>query len=249
VFDRQAVLSGDVVGFFVDRMSAKQLSSTTDALTHARSGRFDALLGEVKSAGNDPLVAAFLGGLALYARGELNAAAGRFRDALKIDSEFFPAAFYLGACYAAGGRDREAANAWKTSLVTESDAPFIYPLIADALIRTRDTNGAVDILKEAAELWPDNEQLQVRLGVAYVMAGRPADAVRTLDPYLSRHPEDHERFFVVLRGIYEARNGGVSIENPEKDRQRFIRYAEAYAAAGGPHQALVDRWRKFLVGK
>ena len=248
-FDRQAVLSSDVVGFFVDRMLAKNLSATADVLTHARAGRFDTLLTELKSGGNDQLAVTFFGGLALYARGELNPAAGKFREALKLDSEFFPAAFYLGACYAAGGRDREAANAWKTSLVTESDAPFIYTLVADALLRTGDTSGAVEILKEAADQWPDDEQLDVRLGVAYVMAGRAADAVKTLDPYLSRHPEDHERLFVVLRGMYEARNAGVSIESPEKDRERFSRYAAAYAAASGPHQALVDRWRKFLEGK
>jgi len=248
-FDRRAVLSSDVVGFFLDRMAAKSVAASADAMTHARGGRFDALLAEMKNAGHDPLLAAFLSGLALYARGELNAAAERFRQALKVDSEFFPAAFYLGACYAAGGRDREAANAWRTSLVTESDAPFIYPLIADALLRARDTAVAVDILKEAADQWPGNEQLQVRLAVVYVMAGRGADAVKTLDPYLSRHPDDHEQLFVMLRAIYEARNAGVSIETPEKDRERFIRYAHAYGAAGGPHHALVERWKKFLEGK
>jgi thioredoxin-like negative regulator of GroEL len=218
-------------------------------MTHARGGRFDALLAEMKNAGHDPLSASFLSGLALYAHGELNAAAERFREALKVDSEFFPAAFYLGACYAAGGRHREAANAWMTSLVTESDAPFIYPLIADAFLRARDIGGAVDILKEAAGQWPENEQLQVRLALAYVMAGRAADAVKTLDPYLARHPGDHEQLFVMLRAIYEARNAGVSIESPEKDRERFVRYAQAYVAAGGPHVALVERWKKFLEGK
>jgi VWFA-related protein len=248
-FDRRAVLSSDVVGFFLDRMAAKNVIASADAMTHARGGRFDALLAEMKNVGHDPLSGAFLSGLALYARGELNAAAERFRQALKVDSEFFPAAFYIGACYAAGGRDREAANAWQTSLVTESDAPFIYPLIADALLRARDAAGAVDILKEAADQWPGNEQLQVRLAVAYVMAGRGSDAVKTLDPYLSRHPDDHEQLFVMLRAIYEARNAGVSIETPEKDRDRFIRYAQAYGAAGGPHHALVERWKKFLEGK
>jgi len=248
-FDRRAVLSSDVVGFFLDRMAAKSVAGSADAMTHARSGRFDDLFAELKNAGSDPLSAAFLSGLALYARGELNAAAERFRHALKVDSEFFPAAFYLGACYAAGGRDREAANAWQTSLVTESDAPFIYPLIADALLRARDMAAAVDILKEAAGQWPENEQLQIRLAAAYVMAGRGADAVKTLDPYLARHPDDHEQLFVMLRAIYEARNAGVSIETPEKDRERFVRYAQAYAAAGGPHHALVERWKKFLEAK
>ncbi len=248
-FDRQAVLNGEVVGFFLDRMAKHDARASDGALEHARNGRFDALLAELKSAGSDELSVAFLGGLALYARGELESAAGRFRQALKVNSEFFPAAFYLGACYAAGGRDREAANAWQTSLVTESDAPFIYPLIADAMLRARDASGAIDVLEEALGLWPGNEQLQARLGMAYAVGGKMADAIRTLDPYVARHPDDHEKLFVLLRGIYEARNAGTSVESPEQDRATFARYAQAYAAAGGPNQALVDRWKKFLEGK
>jgi predicted Zn-dependent protease len=117
------------------------------------------------------------------------------------------------------------------------------------MLRARDASGAVGILKEAAGLWPDDEQLQARLGVAYALAGKAAEAIRTLDPYLSRHPEDHEKLFLVLRAIYEARNAGKSVQTPEQDRGTFARYADAYAAAGGPHQALVNRWKKFLQGK
>ena len=54
------------------------------------------------------LSASFLKGLALLGRNELEAAAQEFREALRIADDFLPAAFYLGACYAAGGRDSEA---------------------------------------------------------------------------------------------------------------------------------------------
>lgn len=247
-FDRQAVLGADVVAFFLDRLSQKTPAGAR-AMAEARSGKFDSVLTELKASGGDDLSSAFLAGLALYAGGELDAAGRRFRDALRIDSEFFPAAFYLGACYAAAGRDRDAANAWQTSLVTESDAPFIYPLIGDALLRARDAKGAIAILAEAAERWPQDEQLKLRLGTAYAAAGRPADAVRALDAYLATHMDDHARLFIALRAIYEARSKGTSIETPEKDRERFLRYAAAYAAAGGPQQVLVDRWKRFLQGK
>lgn len=248
-FDRQAVLSSDVVGFFIDRLLAKNARANADALAHARAGRFDELVPALAAEGTDQLSIAFLTGLATYARGDVGAAADKFREALRIDSEFFPAAFYLGACYAAGGHNREAANAWRTSLITESDAPFIYPLIADALQRARDPKGAVAILEEASRRWSGDEQLQVRLGLAYAVAGRPRDALTLLDPYATRHPENHDVLFTLLRAIYDARNRGGSLESPEKDRERFARYAAAYTAAGGPQQMLVDRWRKFIEGK
>jgi tetratricopeptide (TPR) repeat protein len=214
------------------------------AIAAAKAGRFDEA---VKAAGNDRLAAVFLNGLALYAKGDLEAAAGQFRESLRIDSEFFPAAFYLGSCYAAGGRDREAVGAWQTSLVTESDPPFVYTLLGDALLRLRDLDQAVDILAEASTLWPANEDVQLRLGTAQAMAGRGADALQTLEPYLSRHPEDAERHFVALRLLYEAKAAGRPIKSAEEDRAQFSKYAVAYSAAAGPQQAVVDQWMKLMT--
>ena len=125
-------MTPQVVGFFLDRMNAADAAGS--AIADAKAGRFDeAAEASVKAGGSERLASVFLNGLALYARGQLEAAAGQFREALRLDSEFFPAAFYLGSCYAAGGRDREAAGAWQTSLVTEGDAPFVYTLLGDAL--------------------------------------------------------------------------------------------------------------------
>ena len=176
----------------------------------------------------------FLAGLELYAQGELEAGRGQVSRVAAHRLGVLPAAFYLGACYAAGGRDREAVGAWQTSLVTESDAPFIYTLLGDALLRLRDNDQALDILVEASGLWPDNEQVRLRLGTAQAVGGKSAEAVRTLDPYLAAHPEDHERLLIAMRAIYEARSAGKSIGTADEDRQRFNRYAAAYAAASGP---------------
>jgi tetratricopeptide (TPR) repeat protein len=245
-FERSAVLSPQVVSFFLDRMNVGAGGTAAPAIAEARAGRFDAAVQNLKAVGNDQLASVFLNGLALYAKGQLEAAAGKFRESLRIDSEFFAAAFYLGSCYAAGGRDREAVGAWQTSLVTEGDAPFVYTLLGDALLRLRDADQAVDILKEAAGLWPENEQVLLRLGTAYAMAGRGAEALKTLEPYLSRHPEDVERHFVALRLLYEAKAAGRQVKSPEEDRALFSRYAAAYAAASGPQQAVVDQWKKFM---
>ena len=186
-FDKASVLTPQVVGFFLDRMSAAAASSATTlapALASVRAGRFDEAMGALKNASNDQLAAVFLAGLVLLHRGELEAARGKFSDALRLDSEFLPAAFYLGACYAAGGRDREAAGAWQTALITESNAPFVYTLLGDALLRLRDMDQALDVLSEARALWPADESVTVRLGTALVLANKPADAMKILQPYL-----------------------------------------------------------------
>jgi predicted Zn-dependent protease len=132
------------------------------------------------------------------------------------------------------------------SLITESEAPFVYTLLGDAFVRLREFESALDILKEASSLWPGNEQVQFRLGTTYALAAKPVDAVRTLDPYLAQHPDDQERLFIALRAIYEARSTGQSIGTAEEDRKRFERYAAAYATAGGTQMPLVETWRKFV---
>lgn len=246
-FDRKSVLAPEVVGFFLDRMTAAPArgAAGAPAFGEARAGRFEEAATAATGADNQ-VAAAFLQGLASYSRGDLEPAAGKFREALRLDSTFFPAAFYLGSCFAAGGRDREAVGAWQTSLVTESDAPFIYTLLGDALLRLKDTDAALDILTEASTLWPGNDEVLMRLGTAQMMAGRLEEALKTLEGYLARNPSDHERHFVALRALYEARAKGRSIRSPEEDRALFDRYAAAYAAANGPQQAMVDQWRKFI---
>jgi tetratricopeptide (TPR) repeat protein len=216
------------------------------AVAAAREGKFDTAAETANAGGNSQLATTFFDGLAHYSRGDLEGAAAKFRETIRLESDFLPAAFYLGACYAAGGKDRDAAGAWQMSLITEGQAPFIYTLLGDAFLRLNEMNGAIDILKEAAGLWPGNDQVQLRLGTAYARSSRPVEAVQTLDPYLSQHPEDQERLLIALRSIYEARSTGQSIGTIEEDRKRFERYAAAYTAAGGTQQAIVEQWRRFV---
>ncbi len=247
-FDRASVLTPQVVGFFMEKLNvgARGESNPEPIVEYARTGRFDEAV-KALSNGAPSLPASFLSGLALYSKGELEPAAARFRESLRLDSEFFPAAFYLGSCYAAGGRDQEAVGAWKLSLITESEAPFIFTLLGDALLRLREIDQALEILNEAASEWPDNEEVQVRIGTAFAMAGKRADALLKLEPYLEKHPDDQERHFVALRTLYEARAAGKPVRSTNEDRELFIRWAKAYADAKGPQQALVEQWRKTVA--
>jgi len=246
-FERGSVLAPQVVGFFLDRLNfgARGEADAGPAIEHARAGRFDDAV-KALGTGGSTLPATFLSGLALYSKGELEPAANKFRETLRMDSEFFPAAFYLGSCYAAGGRDQEAVGAWQLSLVTESDAPFIFTLLGDALIRLRESDHALEILNEAAGVWPDNEEVQIRLGAVFALAGKRADALLKLEPYLAKHPDDVDRHFLALKTLYEARAEGKPIRSKEEDKALFAKWAKAYASAKGPQQALVDQWAKAI---
>ena len=248
-FDRASVLTPQVVGYFVDRLDvgARGEANPAPVEEHARAGRFDEAVQSLGTPGTS-VPAAFLSGLSLYAKakGDFEPAAARFREALRLDSEFFPAAFYLGSCYAAAGRDQEAVGAWQLALVTEGDAPFIYTLLGDALLRLREVDQALTVLNDAAAQWPDNDEVQVRIGAALGLAGKRADALLKLEPYLEKHPDNQERLFFALRLLHEARADGRPIRSTNEDRALFTRWAAAYKAANGPQQALVDQWQKAI---
>jgi lysylphosphatidylglycerol synthetase-like protein (DUF2156 family) len=89
--------------------------------------------------------------------------------------------------------------------------------------------------------------VQLRLGTTLALAGRPAYALTTLDAYLAKHPADHERLFLAMRVLYDVRSRGASVGTAAADRERFARYAAAYAAAGGPDAATVEQWKRVIV--
>jgi VWFA-related protein len=248
-FDKSAVLTPQVLGFFLERLSATAAADAAalrPALESARAGKLDDAVQALKGTGDDGLAAVFLKGLLSLSRSDLKGAEAGFREALRLDSEFLPAAFYLGACLAAAGRDRDAAGAWQTALITESNAPFVYTLLGDALLRLGNVEQAIDVLMEARTLWPSDHEVGVRLATALVRVNKQADALKVLQPYLEAHPADQEWLFLAMRALYEARAARRVIETADADKARFVKYADAYSAARGSQQALVDQWRKYF---
>ena len=175
-FDRQSVLTRPVVGFFLDRMNIVGLPALPEALTPAigftRMGQFAEASRIVQTAGVDHFASTFLDGLSLLALGDVSTAAERFGETLRRAPTFFPATFYLGACYAAAGQDEEASRAWGLALVTDPAAPWIYTLLADALLRLKRAPEAADVLQIATRTWPENDDVIMRLGTAWAMMGR-----------------------------------------------------------------------------
>jgi len=250
-FARSDVLSPDTVAFFAKRLAAadrKPAPPGADAATAAlRSGQFDAALSALRDGAQDRLSVAFLAGLALLGKGDLEPAATQFRAALRLADDFLPAAFYLGACYAAGGRDSEAVGAWQTALVTESDARIVYDVLADALLRLGDAEQALAILSEARGRWPDDGGFLPRLAAAQAMLERRGEALATLEAYLKGHEKDAEAAALAIRLIYEAHAAGRVAKSAAADRELAEKYRELYRAAGGANQALVDRWVAFIA--
>ena len=220
VFERASVLTPPVLSFFLDKMNAGNRATIPPAvLEAARTAQFDAALERARGSSIYQLATFFLTGLSLYGKGGAQRRDGTV-PARRCAStrSFFPPRSISGALNAAGGRDSEAAGAWQTSLITLSDAPFIYTLIGDAFLRLRRPESAVDILTEASQRWPDSGAVQVRLGIVYVAVGKRGEALDTLDKDPAKHPDDHAALLVALRTLYEARSAGKPVATVADDR-------------------------------
>ncbi len=253
-FAREDVLRGDALGFFLARLQeADALAGRSAAIGSAssalRNGKFDDALAALAGDDGSQLSGAFLKGLAMLGKGDLDPAAAQFRASLRIAPDFLPAAFYLGACYAAGRNDREAVGAWQTSLVTEADARIVYDVLADALLRLRDAEQAASILTEAQEKWTDDDSFVPRLAVSQVLLDHGREAFALLEPYIVRHQTDADAIFLAIRLMYDSHAAGGRVKTAAEDAATARELAALYATAGGANAALVNRWAAYIGRK
>src|SRR4029453_15053023 len=161
-------------------------SDATAAAAAVASGKLAALDNLSLPADDHSLLASFLRGLGLYRKGSIEEAAKEFRLSVRASPDFLAGILYLGACYASGGRTKEALGAWHTSLIGDDASPEIFALVADGYLRLGDAEAAADILIEASTKWPEDERFIVRSALARAAAGHPDEALTALMPALER---------------------------------------------------------------
>ena len=146
-FDAAGVLQGPLHTQLLD-MVEKRSPTLKDSMVEARAGRYGPAALEALTAG-DQTVATFLRGVDLFAKGQLDQAATQLQLSAGPRRDFFPAAFYLGAVFAAVGRDRDAAGVGRIALGTEVRPAAVYTMVADARLRDGQPASAIDVLKPA----------------------------------------------------------------------------------------------------
>lgn len=210
-------------------------------------GRLDAL--DRFAAGSDAsLLAVFLKGLSYYRAAKYEDAAREFRASIRLSSEFLPGIFYLGACYASGGRGREAVGAWQTSLIGDDSRPEVFELLADGFLRLGDTDAAIGAIEEAATKWPDDPRFLMRAVLALAAQDKPGDALQRLLPWLDRQPGDEPALDLAIRLALAdlATRQDASDAAAVDQLQKLV---ERYRAASRPVPAVATRWLAYLAGR
>lgn len=235
------VLAPQVLGGFLDRVAARPDAASPmikELVERARTAGIAELYVSDTLAAESP-VAAFLRGLTLFSQKKFDHAANAFRSAMRESPDFFPAMVYLGACYAAGGKDKEAAGAWRTALIKEGDAVGLHKLLTDALLRQGIGDLALQTVESARAKWPEDDGLKRRFVVAALLGGKPVEGLQTLDALVDK---DEASMTLALLVLYEAFVNERPVESADQDRTRMRRLADAYRARGGPSLALIETW-------
>lgn len=243
-FTLDQALARPVLGPFLDRVAARPDAASPmirELVENARTAGLDKVVVSDTLAAEYP-VAAFLRGLALLSQKKLDHAANAFRGAMRASPDFYPAMVYLGVCYAAGGKDKEAAGAWRTALIKEGDTQALHVLLADALLRQERADLALQTLVSARARWPADDGLKRRLVLASLLSGEYAGGFRALDELVAANGDDEPTLLAALLVLYTAFEEGQPIDDVEQDKARMVRLASAYRAHGGPSLALVDAW-------
>ncbi len=247
-FSARTILIPEVVLPFLEGLSDMHPPSPSveAVIEKAKSGNYDAPAERGESP-DDELNLAFVRGLGALSKGEVAQAAAWFQQTLKGASDFLGAAFYLGATHAVSGRDREAIGAWQMALLSENPGA-VYPALVDALLRTGDGRQALDVIEEAPDAWPNDDERLKREALALAMIGDYSGALPKLKDQLDNTSKDDQPLlFVAIQVLYKMHQQDKSL-SPD-NLQRFRSYVERHQKLGGPDRAIVETWRRAVLGR
>ena len=144
-------------------------------------------------------------GLLATRRRQLPEAEAEYRTALRLDKTFVPAMVNLADLDRARGMDQQGAELLRKAMSIDPGNADIKHSLGLFLVRQHDYPGALDLLRQASELAPDNARYAYVYAVALNSTGAQSEAMALLERTHQRHPADRE---VLMALIAIAQNAG-----------------------------------------
>ena len=242
-FDRKELLSPAMLAPIFAAVDNRPAGSKA-AMKEARAGDLGAAA--ITALGDDDqALATFLKGLEFYQKAQLDRAATQFQSSMQIAPTFAPSRLFMGAALAEANRHREAAGLLQSAATAPPNAT-IARLAGEEWLKAGQPHLAITPLELAVQQPGAEPRTRKLLGLAYVLGGRPVDAVATLTPYLDVNPADSPALLAVLFGTYIRHLQAPQPATLAADRANMVKWAKAYASAKGPMQPLVAAWVKHV---
>ncbi|HEX8029521.1 MAG TPA: VWA domain-containing protein [Vicinamibacterales bacterium] len=242
-FDRKELLTPAMLTSIFAMAEARPTGSKA-AVKEARGGDLGGAamtaLGE-----NDQALATFLKGLELYQAAQLDKAAMQFQNSMQMQPTFAPSRLFLGASLAEGQRHKDAAGLIQSAGTTPPNA-VIARIAGEEWLKAGQPLLAIEPLELAAQQATADARTKKLLGVAYVLGGRPGDAVTMLTSYLQTNPTDGAALLAAIYSTYNRHLAAPQAASLAADRANLAKWSKAYASTKGPMQPLVATWVKYV---
>ena len=245
-FDRKELLSPGMLTSALAAADARAAGSKA-AVKEARAGDLGAAAMTALGDG-DQALATFLKGLELMQQSQLDRAAVQFQSSMQMAPSFAPARLYLGAALASGDRHKEAAGLIQSGSPDSAPNAAIARMAGEEWIKAGQPGLAIAPLEQAIKQPDADAKARQLLGVAYVLGGRPTDAVPVLTPYLDANPTNQPALLAAIFGTYIRHLNAPQPATLAADRANVAKWSKAYAATKGPMQPLIAAWVKHLQG-
>lgn len=129
--------------------------------------------------------------VALYATGNLKEARKQYEEAVKINDQDAIAYNNLGNVYRDLGEIDKTIDAYEKSIEINDKSINTYVNLANTqLYSKKDSDAAIATYKNGLKALPDNEQLQLLLGIAYEQADRVNEARQTYEAILDTNADN-----------------------------------------------------------
>ena len=245
-FDRKEILSPAMIAGAFAIADARATGSKA-ALKEARGGDLGSAAMTALGDG-DQALAAFLKGLELLQQSQLDRAAMQFQSSMQIAPTFAPARLYLGATLASADRHKEAAGLIQSGSPDNAPNAAVGRMAGEEWIKAGQPVMAIAPLEQALKQPNADAKTRQLLGVAYVLGGRPTEAVAVLTPYLEANPTNQPALLAAIFGTYIRHLNTAQPATLAADKANVAKWSRAYTVSKGPMQPLVGAWVKHLQG-
>jgi Tfp pilus assembly protein PilF len=140
-------------------------------------------------------------GLAFFKNEKMSEAESAFKRSIELNGKFAPAFAYRGMIRVQSGSYAEAIALYEKALELNSELTVVHYLIADALLKTADTDSAPieSHLKRAVESDPTFVPARLSLGKLYLRAQRWQEAAVEFEQVIKLDPEIAESHYQLGR--------------------------------------------------
>ena len=149
-------------------------------------------------------------------RGLTGDAENEYKAALRLSSQYAPAAINLADLYRQLGRDRDGEVLLRTAIASSRQDAGLHHALGLTLTREKRPNDALNEFRTAAELEPDRSRYAYVYAVALHSSGRADEAIRILKENLARHPNDSDTLLALVTFSRDAGDIAAALEYAEQ---------------------------------